>query len=103
MHHRIGRVGDRAVRSPAISVDAEISHLEHGGWVITDHGQPVAHYRDEQIRISLVWKARVTADRTGPVTATSLSPEGIVEIVSADLASRGVDTPGSTSPLSDRA
>jgi hypothetical protein len=45
MHHRIGRVGDRAARSPAISVDAEISHLEHGGWVITDHGQAVGHYR----------------------------------------------------------
>jgi hypothetical protein len=100
---RIGWVGDPAASVPAIPVDAEISNLDDGAWVITDHGRPVAHYRDEQIRISIVWKARVNSDRHRPGNATPLSPERIVEILSVDLASRGAETPASTSPLSDRA
>jgi len=103
MPHRIGWVGDPAARLPTISVDAEISHLEHGGWAITDHGQTVAHYGDEQIRISILWKAQVRSDRPGPGTAAPLSPDLIVDIFSADLASRGVETPVSSSPLFDAA
>jgi hypothetical protein len=63
----------------------------------------VAHYRDDEIRISIIWKARVNSARPGMGNATPLSPERIVEIFFADLASRGVETPASPSPLSDAA
>jgi hypothetical protein len=100
MYHRIGWIGDPAAQTPAISGGALIRHLDTGGWEVIDQGETRARYTDEQIRLSIVWKARVHAQATGE-RGSQLSPELVVEIFRADLRRRGIDTPLPASPLSD--
>ena len=102
MYHRIGWVGDPAATAPTISARAEIQHVE-GGWVISDDGVSTAQYDDEQIRISVLWKAQVHPFDATDALVGALSPDRIVEIIVADLHARGVDAAVPTSPLSDEA
>ncbi|MGH3125459.1 MAG: hypothetical protein ACRDND_31145, partial [Streptosporangiaceae bacterium] len=84
MYHRIGRVGDPAVPPPAFSAAAQISHHADGGWTISDAGRAPARYDDRDIRISILWKARVRPGPEHHATAL-LTPELIAGIISADL------------------
>jgi hypothetical protein len=101
MYHRIGRIGDPAAVPPVLSAAAQIGHQAGGGWVISDTGRAPVRYDDRDIRISVLWKARV---RRGPENAPAapLSPEAIIEIISADLTRRGVQVPGQVVSLSDQ-
>jgi hypothetical protein len=101
MYHRIGWTGDPAVVPPVLSVRAQICYHADGGWVISDAGRDPVRYDDRDIRISILWKAQV---RPGPASslAAPLSPETIVEIISADLTRRGVQGPGQVASLSDQ-
>jgi hypothetical protein len=101
MYHRIGQVGDPAAVPPVLSAAAQISHDAEGGWIISDTGRAPVRYDDRDIRISILWKAQV---RPGPErgTAARLSPEAIIEIISADLTRRGVQVPGQVASLSDQ-
>ena len=93
--------GDPAAAPPALSATARLSHHADGGWIISDTGVASVRYHDRDVRISILWKARV---RPGPETgvAAPLTPEVITEIISADLTRRGVHVPGPVPPLSDR-
>jgi hypothetical protein len=110
MYHRIGWIGDPAAAGgpgqssttapPALSVAAEISHVARDGWIVTDAGRSPVRYEDRDIRISVLWKARVQPGResgTAPLTR-----ELITQIISADLTRRGVLPPGRVSSLSDQ-
>ncbi len=98
MYHRIGEIGDPSLSPPELSTSAEIDHVREGGWTITDGDRPPVRYDDKDVRISIVWKARVRTDPSNQATAP-LTPDVIVEIISSDLASRGVRVPeGVTSP-----
>jgi hypothetical protein len=101
MYHRIGRIGDPAAAPPAVSAAAQIDEDAHGSWIISDIGRPPAHYDDRDIRISILWKAQI---RPGPESgaAAPLIPELITEIITADLARRGVQPPGRVPSLSDQ-
>jgi hypothetical protein len=101
MYHRIGWIGDTAAVSPRPSAAAQISHDPDGGWIISDTGRAPVRYEDRDIRISILWKARV---RPGPEsdTAAPLRPQTIIEIISADLTRRGVQAPGHVASLSDQ-
>jgi hypothetical protein len=101
MYHRIGRIGDATAAPPVLSAAAEISYLADGSWIISEVGSPPVYYHDRDIRISLLWKARVRpwSDRGA---AAPLSPEQIVTIISADLARRGVQAPRQAPSLSDQ-
>jgi hypothetical protein len=100
MYHRISRVGDPATAPPVLSVAAEINYLSDGGWIITDTGRPPVRYDDHDIRISILWKAQV---RRGPDDGpVPLTPGLITEIISADLARRGVRPPGQVPSPSDQ-
>lgn len=101
MYHRIGWIGDPAAAPPVISAAAQISHLADGGWIIHDPGRPAIRHDDPDIRISVLWKAQVRAGRETGDADGPLSPELIVEIISADLAQRGVQGPGGVPSLSD--
>ena len=59
IYHRIGWIGDFACSSHHLSPSAEIDHHHAGGWIITDRDQPPVRYRDDDIRISIVWKGQV--------------------------------------------
>ena len=105
MYHRIGWIGEPAAKIPEISPGAQIEHSSGSGWVITDGGRKVQHYNDEQIRISILWKGRVTPVGGAPDEKQDapLTPERIAELFSSDLASSGITMPPITSPLSDQA
>jgi hypothetical protein len=89
MYHRIGWIGEPAPALPSMSVAAEISHTGVGEWVITDGGRTRARYRDDQVRISILWKAHRHRDPTIDHRLPSLTPERIIDIFSADLKLRG--------------
>ena len=101
MYHRIGRVGDPPAAPHVLSAAAEISYLSNDSWIITDNGRPPVRHHDRDIRISILWKAQV---RPGPGRGATapLTPELISEIISADLARRGVQAPGQVPSLSDQ-
>lgn len=86
---------------PALSAAAQIGHYGDSGWTITDTGRTPVRYDDRDIRISILWKARV---RPGPesTAAAPLTPELITEIIAADLTRRGVQAAGRMPSLSDR-
>jgi hypothetical protein len=103
MYHRIGWIGEPAVRIPTVPSGAQIKHTSGNGWAISDNGREVRRYPEEQIRISILWKGRVrpttdveNGERIGPLT-----PELVLKIFRADLASRGVNMP-TPSSLSDQ-
>jgi hypothetical protein len=94
MYHRIGWIGEPAAQIPTICSTAQIKHTGTG-WAISDNGCEVERYREEQIRISILWKGCVrpatnaeNGEKKGPLT-----PERVVEIFRSDLASRGVCMP----------
>jgi hypothetical protein len=100
MYHRIGWIGDPAAAPPVLSVGARIGHEADDGWTVTDDGASPVRYDDRDIRISVLWKAQV---RPGPESAAApLTAEQITEIISADLARRGVQAPGQVPSLSDQ-
>ena len=92
MYHRIGWIGDPAPTIPTITPEARIEHVTGSGWVISDGGHTVQVYSDEQIRISILWKARVSPAR-GHHEESLLTPQRIVQIFATDLRSRGIPVP----------
>jgi hypothetical protein len=104
MYHRIGWVGDPAPATPKITPGTQIEHVAGTGWVISDGGRAVERYADDKIRISILWKARVTLIGAVMDGARSpLTPGRIVEIFKGDLQSRGILLPAAVSPLSEEA
>ena len=99
MYHRIGWIGDRYASTPSLTPTALIDHDPTGQWTITDDGRTVHTYPDAHIRISILWKAQIQTD----TVATPLTPEHIVDVITADLAVRGVDAPTPTDPTTDEA
>jgi hypothetical protein len=104
MYHRIGWIGHPSPTTPKITPGAQIEHIAGKGWVVSDGGRTFQSYSDEQIRISILWKARVeAADDAGDDRKSLLTPEGIVQLFARDLNSRGIRIPTPASPLSDQA
>ncbi len=103
MYHRIGWIGDRAATSPTFASSSRIAHADGDGWTITDADQSLASYSDSQIRISILWKARVQHDVGTADTDDLLTANRIAELFAADLATRGIDMPTSADALSDEA
>jgi hypothetical protein len=102
MYHRIGWIGDPDLSPPDLSPAAEIHHRPEGGWVITDRDRPPVRFGDKDVRISLVWKAQVQRKPASAETAAPLSPEVIFEIISSDLAARGVRVPVEGTSVTDQ-
>jgi hypothetical protein len=103
MYHRIGWIGEPTPKIPTISSTAQIEHISGTGWVISDAGREVQRYRNEQIRLSILWKGRVTAARLEDDNEiASLTPDRIVQIFQSDLGARRIAMPDSTAPLSDQ-
>jgi hypothetical protein len=102
MYHRIGWIGDPSPIIPTITPNSQIEHVTGGGWVISDGGRTVQSYPDEQIRISILWKARLKPAGGGDSERSSLTYDRIEQIFTGDLNSRGIRIPVPASPLSDQ-
>ena len=92
MYHRIGWIGAPDAPSPVITSTATIHH-DSAGWIIRDHGTTVATYGDDDVRVSILWKARAERLSEDP---PPLSRDLIAQILQSDLASRG--RPGPAAP-----
>lgn len=97
MYHRIGWIGDPRASTPRLTPAAQIEHDGAGRWTITDAGRAVASYPDEQVRISILWKAHLLGDHVEP----PLTPDRIAAIVSSALRERGIEVPTPADPTHD--
>lgn len=62
MHHQVERVGpDGAAPIDGLTID---THLDHDGddWIVVDDGEVIGRYTEDELRISVSWKAKVYAD-----------------------------------------
>jgi hypothetical protein len=76
------------------------SNILRNGWVIRDGGRVHASDPDEQIRISILWKARVRPSGAAG-GGDPLTPDRIVEISARNLESHGLRIATQASPLYD--
>jgi len=102
MYHCIGAIGGPNPTLPKMTAAAEILRTD-GGWSIREHGEIVASYSTDAVRLSVLWKAEVFGDEDEAALADPLSPARIVEILQHDLHRRRLHIDGSDDPLADAA
>jgi len=100
MFHRIGWVGDPDPPLPPLTPAAAIDRRD-GGWSILEDGVVRAHHPDEQIRISVLWKAR-SDDHDAAGACEPLTPQRVVEAFAIDLVARGLGPSWTTDPFTDQ-
>ena len=62
MHHQVERIGPAGVNKPdGLTIN---SLLDHDGerWIVQEDGQTLLDYGDEDVRLSVSWKAKIYAD-----------------------------------------
>ena len=94
MYHRVGQMGaEDDYLTEGISSEA-LLHRKPGGWEIKLLDRSVRYYRDEQIRISILWKAFCFKDQWAADAFLdeehNLTPERLVDIFCEDLQKRAV-------------
>lgn len=92
MHHKVERTGSRDQTPPAgMTID---THLDHDGdrWCIVDDGVTLATYGDDDIRLSLSWKAKVYDSAEARAAAQAGDARLTLDVVAerfADALARG--------------
>ena len=94
MYHRVGQMGaEDDGLADGISSEA-LLHRKPGGWEIKLLDQSLHYYRDEQIRISILWKAFCFKDQYSADAfldeAHNLTPGRVVDIFCEDLQKRSI-------------
>lgn len=90
MPHEVQRVGPRGVKAPdGLTMGSELS-WDGGAWHIVDGGEVLHSYPDDEVRLSLSWKAKVYADaderRRAEEGVDGLSVGQALDRLEADLA-----------------
>ncbi len=99
MHHQVERVGPRELGPPeGMTIDTTLDH-DGERWRVLEAGETLATYDEEQVRLSLSWKAKVFATEAhreavargeGAVdTATAL--DRLASVMDEPLAESGPD------------
>lgn len=115
MPHEVQRVGPRgSMPPPGMTIHSELVH-DDGRWLIVDGDAVLATYDDDQVRLSLSWKAKVYADEEARVRAEAgadgVTLDEALDRLAADLAGsdepeglagRSVDDPGLRAQLTRR-
>lgn len=105
--HRVGPIGSKADqdRLAGLRVSDQLHHTADGCWEVRDGARPVARFSADQLRISLLWKARVFKDAAHRASFAdarmNLQLDDVVEIYCDDLARRGVHVRRLEDPLND--
>ncbi|MFP6808852.1 MAG: hypothetical protein VB957_16980 [Pseudomonadales bacterium] len=94
MYHRVGAMGSRADYLDGGISSESLLHRGAEGWDIRLGDQSIHEYQNEQIRISILWKAfcfkdQRMADQFNDPTH-NISPEKIVAVFCEDLKGRGI-------------
>jgi len=88
MHHQVERIGPAGARPPTgLTIDTTLDHVE-GAWSVIEAGATLAEYTDDEVRLSLSWKARVYADdatRVAAETGDGLTVAEAVRVLAAEL------------------
>lgn len=106
MFHRVERTGPKG--SPWIrgmTLDSLLNAEEDGGWSITNGDSELARFSEEEIRISVSWKAQVfqneAQQRAVDEHVNDLTLEQVWELFADDLETRGVPFALPEDPLHD--
>jgi hypothetical protein len=108
MYHRVGAIGDAAAFAARGRVDPGSAIAWRGDrWTIHNHASADVDLADDEVRISILWKAVVFADdREAAVFddhADDLDPATVVDVFRRDLARRGIEAALPDDPYGDPA
>ena len=109
MPHRVGAIGDPDEFASRVKVtsDAVIAAGNDGAWTISSPGGASQGLADDEVRISILWKALTFVDATDARRfdehEDDLDAETIVRTLSDDLATRGVSVAEPGDPFTDPA
>jgi len=89
VNHGVAPLGHAdAVTISDLSMDAEIRH-DGRAWVVADDGKPDRTFTDDEVRITLSWKASIFANKTEQAQVAAgveeLSVEEVANRLAADL------------------
>jgi hypothetical protein len=88
IYHRIGAVGPADVATREVPTSSTIIHRVDE-WDVVNGDRTIASYGDPEVRLSILWKARVRlADDHIP---DPLTPDRVLDTFGADLARREID------------
>lgn len=61
MHHQVERIGPAGVEKPdGLTIDSLLDH-DRERWIIEEDGQTLLDCGDEEVRLSVSWKAKIYA------------------------------------------
>src|SRR5262249_50113740 len=100
IYHRIGSIGDPSRAPEGLTSNAEIL-ATNDAWHIHDGASSPPTHTVDEIRISILWKARVTAPDAPANGHDALDARTIVAVFDEDLRQRGVDIGRPSDPASD--
>ena len=106
MYHRVGQMGtEDDFLAEGISSEA-LLHRQPGGWEIKYQDQSLHYYGDEQIRISILWKAFCFKDQYAADafldSSHDLTASRVVDIFCQDLHKRSVSFCGPSDLATDK-
>lgn len=92
MHHKVERTGPGEMMPPAKMTNDTILDCDGDGWILVEDGQVLDHYGDEQVRLSVSWKAKVRdrEPRADPITLDDVFAR-FAEHVGDDFAASSTD------------
>lgn len=106
--HGVGPLGPPGARLPeGLTGECRLVRAPHGWDVVDPEGAVVVHLADDEVRITVSWKADVFADAHAAALHDAgegrLAMETVVERFAADLRDRGIDVPRPHDPHADQA
>ena len=108
MYHRVAAIGraDQYLSEGTIGASSEIVRDENGAWSIVDDGKLRALYRQDQLRVSILWKAIVFENEAAAAVfddhCDDITLERAAKIFCSDLRARGVKFTEPSDPVHDQ-
>ena len=65
MHHKVERTGPEGMKPPAEMTSKTALDYDGEQWSLVEDGRTIARYQDDQVRLSVSWKAKVYEEDTG--------------------------------------